>query len=73
MYECYTIECENKDCKCETFFEFYEEILCPEEDGDCPYYNIDSGTCEMEVMEGCKPFTECDAFYGLVDNEEGLM
>lgn len=36
------------------------KILCPVDDFTCPYWK--DGLCQMEAMEGCLPFRECDDF-----------
>ena len=43
---------------------------CPVDDLDCPYYHIKSGKCRMYDREGVTPYDECDAFYGLDEEDE---
>lgn len=43
---------------------------CPVDDWSCPYYHRDTGRCIMDVEEGVPPYNECDAFYGLEEEEE---
>ena len=43
------------------------KYYCPVSDWSCPYYK--SEWCSMYDEEGTSPFEECDAFYGM-DEEE---
>jgi len=45
---------------------------CPVDDFDCPYYHIKSGKCRMYDREGVTPYDECDAFYGLDEEDEDV-
>lgn len=49
---------------------------CPIWDYHCPYFchqdkegEGDYGLCLMQEMEGCSPINECEAFYG-IDEED---
>lgn len=42
---------------------------CPVYDPSCPYCS-QTGICKMYEEEGCLPYDECDAFYGLEEEEE---
>lgn len=46
-----------------------EKIVCPEFAYDCIYYDA-KGMCQMEKIEGCLPYDECDAFYNEDEEEE---
>lgn len=41
---------------------------CPADDIDCPYYRYADGLCKMSY-EGLNPEEECDAYFGLVEDE----
>lgn len=57
-----------------TLDQIYDIPYCPEDEITCPYYNIDNGRCMMDVMDGCTPYDECDAFDGYEEEEEdGLI
>ena len=50
---------------------------CPIWDYHCPYFchqdkegEGDYGLCLMQEMEGCSPVNECEAFYGIDEDEE---
>ena len=47
-----------------------ERPYCPVDDFSCPYYSIKTGKCKMYDKEGCLPYDECDAFYGLEEDED---
>lgn len=44
-------------------------IICPEKDYDCPYYCFSTQECLMIKEECCSPMEECEAFYGLTEDE----
>ncbi len=48
----------------------YDTPYCPVDDWSCPYHHHDTGRCIMDVTEGVPPYDECDAFYGLEEEEE---
>lgn len=43
--------------------------VCPVQDWSCPYLGKD-GRCMMFKEENCLPYDECDAWYGLEEEEE---
>ena len=49
---------------------------CPTWDYHCPYFchqdkegEGDYGLCLMQEMEGCSPVNECEAFYGIEEED----
>ena len=49
---------------------------CPTCDYHCPYFchqdkegEGDYGLCLMQEMEGCSPVNECEAFYGIEEED----
>lgn len=53
-----------------TLDQIYDIPYCPADDTTCPYYNFDNGRCMMDVMDGCTPYDECDAFDGYEEGQE---
>lgn len=43
--------------------------FCPTPDLSCPYYALNSGRCRMYDEEEVLPYGECDAFFGLDEDD----
>ena len=43
-------------------------VECPDGDFTCPYY--ENGDCCMSRIDGGDPYEECDAFFGIEDEDE---
>lgn len=43
---------------------------CPMNDYTCPYFDMDEGMCAMEKVGDGDPHKECDAWFGIEDEEE---
>lgn len=42
-------------------------VECPVGDFSCPYY--ENGDCCMSRIDGGDPYEECDAFFGMEDED----